>query len=173
MPYVYALGDPRTGKIRYIGITSNLYQRYAQHLLRTHNLGNLEWIGELRSLDILPTLTVLESGVDESIIFEREKHWIEYYSQQGMELTNSIVPRSVRKRRNEGYYMMDEVATFLGVSERTLFKLIKEGKLTGSQVGREWRFDESDIDAYIVAQRQKAKEELEYRQAREKRQTDA
>lgn len=164
MSYVYALGDPRTGKIRYIGITSNLYQRYAQHLLRTHNPGNLEWISELRSLDILPTLTVLESDVDESIIFERENYWIEHYSQQGMELTNSLVPRSVRKRRNEGYYMIDEVATFLGVSERTLFKLIKDGKLTGSKAGREWRFDETDIDAYILAQRQKAKEELEQRQ---------
>jgi hypothetical protein len=30
MPSVYALGDPRTGEIRYIGIAQNVYRRFAQ-----------------------------------------------------------------------------------------------------------------------------------------------
>lgn len=154
--YIYGLGDPRTNQTRYVGVTSNLYQRYARHILRCHNTGTLEWINELRVLDILPTLTVIESDVDEAIVFDREKYWIERYTQEGSELTNSLVPRSVRKKRNEQYYMIDEVAVMLGISERTIFRLIKDGKLKGFKAGREWRFDESDIDAYIQAQREEA-----------------
>lgn len=37
MPSVYALGDPRTGKIRYIGIAQDVYRRYAQHLNHPHH----------------------------------------------------------------------------------------------------------------------------------------
>jgi hypothetical protein len=37
--------------------------------------------------------------------------------------------------------------------------LLKNGKLTGFKAGREWRFQESDINAYIQAQRQEAEKE--------------
>lgn len=49
----------------------------------------------------------------------------------------------------------------LGLSERTIFRLIKSGDLQGFRVGREWRFEESDIQDFIQRQRQKT------RQARE------
>ncbi len=44
----------------------------------------------------------------------------------------------------------------LRISERTVFRLIKDGELKGFKVGREWRFEPSDIDAYIERQRKKA-----------------
>ncbi len=44
----------------------------------------------------------------------------------------------------------------LRISERTVFRLIKDGELMGFKVGREWRFEPSDIDAYIERQRKKA-----------------
>jgi excisionase family DNA binding protein len=43
----------------------------------------------------------------------------------------------------------------LMLSERTIFRLIKSGDLKGFKAGREWRFEESDIDAYIQAQKAK------------------
>ncbi len=155
--YVYGLGDPRTGQICYVGITSNLYQRYAQHLLHSHNKGNIELIDELRVLDILPTLVALEKDVDEAIIYERERYWIEHYSQDEATLTNRIVPKS--QKRHEEYYMVDEVAMILGLSERTVFRLIKKGELKGFKAGREWRFEESDIEDYIRQARAKAEQE--------------
>jgi excisionase family DNA binding protein len=54
-----------------------------------------------------------------------------------------------------------QVQEKLGVSERTIFRLIEKGELTGFKVGRAWRFEESDIDEYIIRQRQKAREALE------------
>jgi excisionase family DNA binding protein len=49
-----------------------------------------------------------------------------------------------------------QVQELLGLSERTVFRLIKNNDLKGFKAGREWRFEESDIDAYIAEQRKKA-----------------
>lgn len=49
-----------------------------------------------------------------------------------------------------------QVQEILGISERTAFRLIKDGELKGFKVGREWRFEPSDIDDYIERQRRKA-----------------
>lgn len=54
-----------------------------------------------------------------------------------------------------------QVQEMLGVSERTVFRLIKIGELTGFKVGREWRFDEEDITEYIARQREKARVQVE------------
>ncbi len=54
-----------------------------------------------------------------------------------------------------------QVQEMLGVSERTVFRLIKIGELTGFKVGREWRFDEEDITGYIARQREKARAQVE------------
>ncbi len=49
-----------------------------------------------------------------------------------------------------------QVREVLGLSERTVFRLIKSGELKGFKVGREWRFEESDITDFIQRQREKA-----------------
>ena len=43
----------------------------------------------------------------------------------------------------------------LGISERTIFRLLKNGELTGFKVGRAWRFEESDLQGFIQRQREK------------------
>ncbi len=49
-----------------------------------------------------------------------------------------------------------QVQELLDLSERTVFRLIKGGELKGFKAGREWRFEESDIEDYIKRQREKA-----------------
>jgi excisionase family DNA binding protein len=53
-------------------------------------------------------------------------------------------------------YTLEQLQQILKLSDRTIFRLLKEGKLSGFKVGREWRFQESDINAYIQAQREEA-----------------
>jgi len=48
----------------------------------------------------------------------------------------------------------------LHISERTIFRHIREGELKGFKAGREWRFEQSDIDAFIALRRQKAEEDI-------------
>jgi len=52
-----------------------------------------------------------------------------------------------------------QVQERLGVSERTIFNLLRRGDLKGFKAGRAWRFEESDIEAYIKRQREKAEQE--------------
>ncbi len=53
-----------------------------------------------------------------------------------------------------------QVRERLGISESTLFRLIKNRELKGFKVGgRKWRFEESDIEDYIKRQRQKAEQQ--------------
>ena len=52
-----------------------------------------------------------------------------------------------------------QVQEILGLSERTVFRLINSGELTGFKAGREWRFEQADIDAYKERQRKKAEED--------------
>jgi excisionase family DNA binding protein len=54
-----------------------------------------------------------------------------------------------------------QVQEILGLSERTVFRLIKNKELQGFKVGREWRFEQKDIDAFITEQRKKAQKETE------------
>ncbi len=54
-----------------------------------------------------------------------------------------------------------QVREILHLSERSVFRLIKRKELKGFKVGREWRFEQSDIDDFIERQRRKADEDTE------------
>ena len=49
-----------------------------------------------------------------------------------------------------------EVQERLGISESTLFRLLKNKELKGFKVGRVWKFEESDIEDFIRRQRREA-----------------
>jgi excisionase family DNA binding protein len=46
-----------------------------------------------------------------------------------------------------------EVADYLKLTERTLYRLTQEGRLPGFKVGNSWRFRLRDIEAWIEAQK--------------------
>lgn len=52
---------------------------------------------------------------------------------------------------------LKEVQEILQLSQRTVFRLIDQEKLKGFKVGREWRFEESDIDDFIQRQREETR----------------
>ena len=47
----------------------------------------------------------------------------------------------------------EEVLEYLQVNLRTVYRLIKAGKIPAVRVGRQWRFRKRDIDAWLDAQR--------------------
>ena len=51
---------------------------------------------------------------------------------------------------------LEQVSKLLGVSGRTVVRLVEKKELTGFKVGRSWKFDEADVDAYIQKQKQRA-----------------
>jgi excisionase family DNA binding protein len=50
----------------------------------------------------------------------------------------------------------DDVLEYLQVNLRTVYRLIKAGKIPAVRVGRQWRFRKGDIDAWLDNQRQRA-----------------
>jgi len=53
-----------------------------------------------------------------------------------------------------------QVQEHLHLSERTVFRLIKSGALKGFKAGREWRFEEADIEDFIRRQKEEAAKKL-------------
>jgi excisionase family DNA binding protein len=52
-----------------------------------------------------------------------------------------------------------EVAQRLRVSVRTVTRLAENGELIGFKVGDRWRFQRSDLEAYIESQKRKRQQE--------------
>ncbi len=54
---------------------------------------------------------------------------------------------------DESFLTTDEVLEYLQVNLRTVYRLIKAGKIPAVRVGRQWRFRKSDLDAWLEGQR--------------------
>lgn len=90
--YIYALLDPDTDEVRYIGKTINLKQRFTDHYntsAKGNNPYKARWIGKLKAQGKRPKMIVLEEcAVDtwEDI----ERHWITHHRSIGSRLTNVL-----------------------------------------------------------------------------------
>jgi len=86
--YIYGLIDPTDHKIKYIGRTSRLYQRWQQHVEEVEPTVKGEWIIRLRAAGITPTLLILDQ-VEHGATGDIENWWIEFGRRMGWPLTNS------------------------------------------------------------------------------------
>lgn len=83
---VYALKDPRTGRVRYVGATAmGLEARLSKHLHdakhlheSTHTLSpKVKWIKQLQARNIAPVIVLLEDWVE--LWQESERLWIKHF----------------------------------------------------------------------------------------------
>ena len=61
---------------------------------------------------------------------------------------------------DEIFLTTEEVLDYLQVNLRTVYRLIKAGKIPAVRVGRQWRFRKRDIDAWLDTQRPRGGERL-------------
>lgn len=88
--HVYALVDPRTSGVRYIGFSYNVTKRFHEHIndnKRDKNPHKQRWIAHLLLEGFLPICWILETGIG-SHWEEAEQFWIKHYRQLGAPLTN-------------------------------------------------------------------------------------
>ena len=50
---------------------------------------------------------------------------------------------------DETFLTTEEVLEYLQVNLRTVYRLIKAGKIPAVRVGRQWRFRKRDIDGWL------------------------
>jgi len=55
----------------------------------------------------------------------------------------------------------DQVAERLGLHPRTVKNLAAAGEIIGIKIANAWRFEESDIDAFIAERKAKTAEEVQ------------
>src|SRR5512145_1223789 len=58
--------------------------------------------------------------------------------------------------KDDVFLTTEEVLEYLQVNLRTVYRLIKAGRIPAVRVGRQWRFRKTDIDAWLESQRPRA-----------------
>lgn len=53
--------------------------------------------------------------------------------------------------REKSMWSLDDAAGYLGVSNQTVYNMIRDGRIKAYKVGREWRFHPSEIEAHILS----------------------
>src|ERR1051325_3499804 len=64
-----------------------------------------------------------------------------------------LIALSLHLPSDEVFLTTEEVLEYLQVNLRTVYRLIKAGKIPAVRVGRQWRFRKRDIDAWLDSQR--------------------
>lgn len=85
--FIYALLDPRTNAIRYVGKADDPHRRWRRHCTETGRTHRHWWIAQLCATGHKPTLRILEE-VPCSEWIQREVWWIAHLRQNGCDLTN-------------------------------------------------------------------------------------
>lgn len=98
MYVIYGLEDPRDNQVFYVGMTSDMYARFIQHIrCEENNAIKNERIHGLKAMGCLPTPRTLETTHTMQQAREREQYWISHYFYLGMPLTNEIRPAMQRR----------------------------------------------------------------------------
>lgn len=85
--FIYALKDPDTGEIRYVGKTNNPKKRMSSHLNPEKNrtLPSIRWILKLKKENKKPIMEIIEETEDWE---NSEIKWISHYKSSGCNLLN-------------------------------------------------------------------------------------
>jgi len=57
---------------------------------------------------------------------------------------------------DEAFLTTEEVLEYLQVTQRTVYRLIKAGRIPAVRVGRQWRFRKADVDRWLESQQGRA-----------------
>ena len=172
---IYALVDPFTDEIRYVGFTRDtLKQRFACHkhdsLKRNCNTHKAKWFRDCQSKGKLPYFQLLEENIPLELWEERESYYISKYSnltnqQKGgcgivIDRNTTSIYRSTKPKMKsviqltlEGEFIREfesirDAERFLGLSSISRIRLVVKGKAFSSN-GYRWALKEDFLNNKI------------------------
>jgi len=80
--WIYALHDPLTGKVVYVGRSNNPGRRYVEHVNENCGTDKAGWIASLKRVFAIPYMTILEQCSSRNV-HERERFWIDRFGGKG------------------------------------------------------------------------------------------
>lgn len=88
--FIYALCEPDTGEVRYVGKAKDPKKRLSTHLAGKSQCHRTNWISSLRAKGLKPSLEILDE-VSENDWQQWEVAWIEFFKDQGFNLVNTTL----------------------------------------------------------------------------------
>lgn len=148
--FIYALLDPETMEVRYIGKTYNLNKRFREHCNSLRPSHKTSWIQSIKRLGKLPLLEVIECIDDphEQHWQSREVFWIEWFIKEGYRLTNldggglsgtrpSAESRAKMSAKRRGIQKPSHIRAILSESNRKrIWSDVSREKLRQSNLGK-------------------------------------
>ena len=96
---IYALVDPRTEQVRYVGCTSNPVERLTRHCHKMYSTEQCHaWLQDLERGGLVAEVRILEDVVPEHSSYAREQWWIAKGLERGWDLLNQHI-----SIRTDGY----------------------------------------------------------------------
>src|SRR5207247_9439398 len=96
-PEIYALCDPRTDRVMYVGRSIDTDYRFRTHRTRIHGNRKLaQWIGILIREGLEPKQQILEQCHSETELDDAEKKWIRKFTVLGQPEFNISIGGNVR-----------------------------------------------------------------------------
>ena len=97
---IYGLIDPRTDEYKYVGKSVNGIDRAKLHLNHSHNPLVNQWVCDLKSINMLPIIGVLENVTNWEQLIDKEKYWIGKLIGEDYDLFNIISTDSFNDVQN-------------------------------------------------------------------------
>ena len=115
MTSIYALIDPLTLQVRYVGKTRmSIQRRLANHIGSKKALHSSHWVHGLKDRGYYPNVIELESNLATDEWPEAEQFWIAYFRMIGADLTNytkgghHVIQTSAGLYRDESYHCIPD-----------------------------------------------------------------
>jgi DNA-binding CsgD family transcriptional regulator len=157
--FIYALHDPRSGELRYVGASVNPQHRLTLHLCPSQRARSGEqgaWITELVSQNLKPSISIIEKS-DSSNWRVRERFWIAQHRASGARLTNTHkggeggARTTGQKWSEERRAHISEMFKGHGVSEKV--REAARGNVRKAIAARTTNFDDAQLRKLYVKQK--------------------
>lgn len=89
---IYSLRSPESDNVRYIGYTKkSLEKRLKGHLGDSYNSYKVNWIKGLKANNLIPIIELIEDGISEDDVKQKEIHYIKLFKSFGAKLVNGTL----------------------------------------------------------------------------------
>ena len=153
--YIYALIDPETQEIRYIGKSVHPEARLQSHCNEKSNCHRSHWLQSLKQKGLKPSMMIIQEIIGDWPWQEAERYWIAYAKHYGNRLTNNTsggdgvpdLPQETKERMRltwVGRKHTEEAKKKIGAATRQrrhshATKLRMSKAHTGRMITNEWR----------------------------------